>query len=175
MPDLIRCAGDGLNEAVYLIIPADHPEMFSAVTEVIGQPELQKDERFATPPARARNAAALTEILEARGRSRSKHEVMKALASRGVVCGAVLDTEPCQGRFNELRRFLRALGLNPLEWNQAVAKTRQGSPYGLFHRNAHPGLPRSNPSTREGDVRRWLSRPRTSRRRRRLRRLRSSR
>ena len=30
---------------------------------------------------------------------------------------------------NELRRFLRALGLNPMEWNQAVAKTRQGSPY----------------------------------------------
>lgn len=30
---------------------------------------------------------------------------------------------------NELRRFLRALGLQPLEWNQAVARTRQGSPY----------------------------------------------
>src|SRR5436305_10149338 len=90
--DLIRCAGDGLNEAVYLIIPPDNPEMFTAVTEVIGQPELQKDERFATPPARARNAAALTEILEGWARSRSKHEVMKALASRGVVCGAVLDT-----------------------------------------------------------------------------------
>jgi formyl-CoA transferase len=90
--DLIRCAGDGSNEAVYLIIPADNPEMFTAVTEVIGQPELQKDERFATPPARARNAAALTEILEGWARSRGKHEVMKALASRGVVCGAVLDT-----------------------------------------------------------------------------------
>jgi predicted nucleotide-binding protein len=30
---------------------------------------------------------------------------------------------------DELRRFLRALGLRPLEWNQAVAKTRQGAPY----------------------------------------------
>src|SRR6266550_1383089 len=47
--DLIRCAGDGVNEAVYLIIPPDNPEMFIAVTEVIGQVELQKDERFATP------------------------------------------------------------------------------------------------------------------------------
>jgi crotonobetainyl-CoA:carnitine CoA-transferase CaiB-like acyl-CoA transferase len=54
--DLIRCAGDGSNEAVYLIIPPDNPEMFTAVTEVIGRPELQKDERFATPPGRARNA-----------------------------------------------------------------------------------------------------------------------
>ena len=90
--DLIRCAGAGSNDAVYLIIPPDNPEMFTAVTEVIGQPELQKDERFATPRARARNAAALTELLEGWAGSRSKHEVMKALASRGVVCGAVLDT-----------------------------------------------------------------------------------
>lgn len=30
---------------------------------------------------------------------------------------------------NELRRFLRALGLQPLEWNDAVGRTRQGSPY----------------------------------------------
>lgn len=29
----------------------------------------------------------------------------------------------------ELRRFLRALGLQPLEWNQALARTGQGSPY----------------------------------------------
>src|SRR4029450_6779487 len=36
--------------------------------------------------------SALTEILEGWARSRGKHEVMKALASRGVVCGAVLDT-----------------------------------------------------------------------------------
>src|SRR5262249_6580470 len=66
--------------------------MLAAVTEVIGQRELQKDERFATPPARARNAVALTGILEGWALSRSKHDVMKALASRGVVCGAVLDT-----------------------------------------------------------------------------------
>lgn len=29
----------------------------------------------------------------------------------------------------ELRRFLRSLGLQPLEWNQAVSRTRQGAPY----------------------------------------------
>src|SRR6516162_11357327 len=69
--DLIRCRGGDPNDAVYLIIPPDNPEMFVAVTEVIGQPELQKDERFATPRARAKNAAALTEILEGWARSRS--------------------------------------------------------------------------------------------------------
>src|SRR3989442_7618099 len=45
--DLIRCAGDGLNEAVYLIIPPDKPQMLITLTEVISQPELQKDERVA--------------------------------------------------------------------------------------------------------------------------------
>lgn len=30
---------------------------------------------------------------------------------------------------NELRTLLRALGLNPLEWTQAVARTREGAPY----------------------------------------------
>src|SRR5215469_9668697 len=35
--DLIRCAGDGLNAGVYLIIPPDNPEMFAAVTRVIGR------------------------------------------------------------------------------------------------------------------------------------------
>ena len=58
------------NEAVYLIIPPDNPEMFTAVTEVIGQPELRRTSASATPPARARNAAALTEILEGWARSR---------------------------------------------------------------------------------------------------------
>src|SRR5438445_1280840 len=65
--DLIRCAGDGLNEAVYLIIPPDNPEMFTTVTEVIGQPELQKDERVAPasrlPLSPARRMVVLLALL----------------------------------------------------------------------------------------------------------------
>src|SRR5580658_2509434 len=34
--DLVRCAGGGSNEYVYMIIPPDNPEMFEAMTEVIG-------------------------------------------------------------------------------------------------------------------------------------------
>jgi predicted nucleotide-binding protein len=30
---------------------------------------------------------------------------------------------------NELRKLLQALGLNPLEWNHAVGRTREGAPY----------------------------------------------
>jgi formyl-CoA transferase len=90
--DLIRCSGAGSNHYVYMIIPPDNPEMFEAMTEVIGRPDLRTDERFATPPARAHNGAALTEEIEHWTAQREKREVMKALAGRGIVCGAVLDT-----------------------------------------------------------------------------------
>ena len=90
--DLIRCAGNGSNDYVYITIPPDNPEMFEAMTEVMGRPDLRIDERFATPPARARNGTALTAEIERWTGEREKSEVMKAFAGRGIVCGAVLDT-----------------------------------------------------------------------------------
>jgi formyl-CoA transferase len=90
--DLIRCRGDGANDGVYLIIPPDNSEMFAAVAEVIGRPDLMTDERFAKPPARAKNATALTEIIESWTRGHNKHEVMQAFAGEGIPCGAILDT-----------------------------------------------------------------------------------
>ena len=90
--DLIRCAGDGVNDYIYIIVPPDNPEMFQTAMDVIGRPELKEDERFKTAAARARNGAALTKALESWTISRQKHDVMKAFAGRGTVCGAVLDT-----------------------------------------------------------------------------------
>jgi len=90
--DLLRCSGGGSNDYVYITIPPDNPEMFEAVTEVIGRPDLRTDDRFATPPARAKNGAALTAEIEGWTGQREKREVMRAFAGRGVVCGAVLDT-----------------------------------------------------------------------------------
>src|SRR5207248_112199 len=90
--DLLRCGGSGSNDYVYMIIPPDNPEIFEAMTDVIGRPDLRTDDRFATPPARARNGAALTAEIEGWTAGRDKREVMKAFAGRGIVCGAVLDT-----------------------------------------------------------------------------------
>jgi len=90
--DIIRCAGEGVNEYVYLMLPPDNAQPFEAMSEIIGRPELRQDERFNTPPARAKNAAGLTEIIESWTKSRPKQEVMVAFASRGIPCGAVLDT-----------------------------------------------------------------------------------
>jgi formyl-CoA transferase len=90
--DLVRCSGGGPNDQVYLIVPPDNPEMFEALVEVIGRPDVRSDDRFRTPAARARNAEALTGVIEGWTMERGKHEVMKALAGRGIPCGAVLDT-----------------------------------------------------------------------------------
>jgi formyl-CoA transferase len=95
--DLIRCQGDNVNDAVYLIIPPDNQEMFAALAEIIGRPDLLTDERFATPPSRAKNAAALSEIIEAWTAGRDKHAVMQAFAEKGIPCGAVLDTAEVLG------------------------------------------------------------------------------
>ena len=90
--DLVRCAGNGADDYVYITIPPDNPEMYEAMTEVMERPDLRTDERFATPPARAKNGAALTAEIERWTGTREKREVMKAFAGRGIVCGAVLNT-----------------------------------------------------------------------------------
>jgi len=90
--DLVRCAGGGPDDYVYITIPPDNPEMFEAMTDVMGRPDLRTGEHFATPPARAKNGAALTAEIERWTGGREKREVMKAFAGRGIVCGAVLNT-----------------------------------------------------------------------------------
>src|SRR4051794_25120726 len=139
--DLIRCAGGGVNDYIYIIVPPDNPEMFNAAMDVIGRPELKEDERFKTAPARAKNGAALTEVLESWTASRSKHDVMQAFAGRGIVCGAVLDTaevlsdahlrergaivdldHPTRGRFSTI--------ISPLRLSESPVEPRRAPLYG---------------------------------------------
>ena len=135
--DLVRCAGAGVNEYVYMMLPPDNPQSFAAMVEVIGRPDLRDDARFNTPPARAKNSAALTEIIEGWARRHDKRDVMKAFAGRGIVCGAVLDTaevlsdahlrergtivdldHPTRGRFSTIISPLR-LSDSPVEARRA--------------------------------------------------------
>ena len=53
------------------------------MTEVMGQPELADDPRFATADARWENRAALDGIVEAWTRQHTKHEVMRLWAMPG--------------------------------------------------------------------------------------------
>jgi formyl-CoA transferase len=90
--DLVHCAGAGPNEYVYLMLPPDNAEPFEALVDIIGRDDLRADARFDTPPARARHTDELTAVVERWTMKRDKHEVMRAFASRGIPCGAVLDT-----------------------------------------------------------------------------------
>jgi len=95
--DLVRCAGAGPNDYVYLMLPPDNAEPFGALVEAIEREDLRTDPRFSTPPARAGHAEELTGIIESWTMKRDKHEVMRALAGRGIPCGAVLDTAEVLG------------------------------------------------------------------------------
>jgi formyl-CoA transferase len=90
--DLVRCAGAGPNDYVYMMLPPDNAEPFQALVDVIGRADLLSDDRFRTPPARARHVEELTTVIESWTMKRDKHEVMRTLAGRGIPCGAVLDT-----------------------------------------------------------------------------------
>ncbi|HEY8874139.1 MAG TPA: formyl-CoA transferase [Stellaceae bacterium] len=83
------CAPGGPND--YVIILAQ-PQMWRAMTEVMGQPELADDPRFATADARWENRAALDRIVGEWTRRHDKHEVMRLLGDAGVPAGACQDT-----------------------------------------------------------------------------------
>jgi len=83
------CAPGGPND--YVIILAQ-PQMWRAMTEVMGQPELADDPRFATADARWENRAALDAIVGEWTRRHDKHEVMRLLGDAGVPAGACQDT-----------------------------------------------------------------------------------
>ncbi len=87
---LYPCAGDGPND--YVFVMAVTPRMWAALCEVIGQPQLQDDPRFAHQRNRLENAAALREIISGWTRRRDKYAAMRELAEGGVPASAVLDT-----------------------------------------------------------------------------------
>jgi formyl-CoA transferase len=83
------CAPGGPND--YVIILAQ-PQMWRAMTEVMGQPELADDPRFATADARWENRAVLDAIVGEWTRQHTKYEVMTLLGDAGVPAGACQDT-----------------------------------------------------------------------------------
>ncbi len=83
------CAPGGPNDYVFIYA---QPQMWPALVEVMGQPELKEDPRFKTLEARWENRKALDAIIEAWTRRRTKHEVMRLMGDAGVPCGACQDT-----------------------------------------------------------------------------------
>lgn len=72
------------------ILAAGNDRMFERTCEVLGTPELARDERFATNEARVRNRGALIPVLAEAFRRRPAAEWLAALEAVGVPCSPVL-------------------------------------------------------------------------------------
>ena len=83
------CHPGGPNDYVYIFA---QPQMWPAFLDVMGQPELAEDERFATLEARWENRETLDAIIAEWTGRRGKHEIMQAMGAAGVPCGACQDT-----------------------------------------------------------------------------------
>jgi crotonobetainyl-CoA:carnitine CoA-transferase CaiB-like acyl-CoA transferase len=70
----------------YFAMAAGNNSLWKAVCEVIGMPQLLADERFATTTLRARNQAALKEILEREFAKHGAEELIGRFRAAGVPC-----------------------------------------------------------------------------------------
>ena len=88
--NLYRCRPYGPNDYVY--IHCATVEMWKAMVEVLGRPELAEDPRFNDRRGRVAHQEEVDAMVEAWTEKRTKHEAMDILGKVGVPCGAVLDT-----------------------------------------------------------------------------------
>jgi crotonobetainyl-CoA:carnitine CoA-transferase CaiB-like acyl-CoA transferase len=98
--ELLRC-GEG-----ELVLAVGNDRQFAALCEVLGEPGLAGEERFATNPARVENREQLRALLEAALTARPASEWVELLTARRVPAGVVNDVA---GAFELAAR----LGLEP--------------------------------------------------------------
>jgi benzylsuccinate CoA-transferase BbsF subunit len=81
----------GVNRWVAIVAETD--EEFAALAEVIGQPELAADPRFADPASRKKNEAELDRIISGWTRARDRDLVANTLARAGIAAAPSRDAE----------------------------------------------------------------------------------
>jgi crotonobetainyl-CoA:carnitine CoA-transferase CaiB-like acyl-CoA transferase len=75
----------------YIILAVGNDGQFAKFCTVAGRPDLAKDERYATNPARVASRKELVALLEELIRSRDSHDWLSALEEVGVPCGPIND------------------------------------------------------------------------------------
>jgi formyl-CoA transferase len=88
--DIFKCAPGGDNDYIYMLCTT--PEMWNAIWNTVGRPDVIDDPRYSDRKERAKNIEELLAIIGGWTAQRSKHEVMKLMGEAGVPCGAVLDS-----------------------------------------------------------------------------------
>lgn len=91
--EVFRCAPGGHNDYVFIYTSRATNAHWERLCEVIGRADLAKDARLATPPMRGKHAKEITAEIEKWTMQFTKHEAMQKLGSKGVPCGAVMDTK----------------------------------------------------------------------------------
>ena len=85
------CRPQGLNDYVFIMCSTER--MWDSLCSAIEQPELARNPRFATAPARREHNEALAEVIGAWMLDRTKEEAMRILGEAGVPCSAILGME----------------------------------------------------------------------------------
>ena len=90
---IYKCKPFGANDYVHIYISRQPgSKQWQRLCEVIGRPDLLKDERLSTPRSRYEHRVEIDSILTEWTSKRTKREAMDTLSRAGVPAGAVLDT-----------------------------------------------------------------------------------
>jgi crotonobetainyl-CoA:carnitine CoA-transferase CaiB-like acyl-CoA transferase len=108
------------------IIAVGNDRQFVRLAEVVGEPWMGTDERFATNPARVANREELFDLLEKALASRNASEWVEALTTASIPCGLVND-------ISEAFALAGSLGLDPI-----VSAPRAGADEAPVRHAANP-------------------------------------
>lgn len=86
------CKPGGPNDYVYVYVHYNIPTMWDGCLRAMGRDDLIGDPRFADSGTRLEHRDEIEQMFTAWTMSKTKHEVLQALGSEGVPCGATLDT-----------------------------------------------------------------------------------
>jgi formyl-CoA transferase len=86
----VRCRPGGPNDYIYVIV---QPQVWPAICELIGRPELASDPEWATPEARLPKLDRMFELIESWTLNHTKFEAMDLFNRIDVPCGPILSTK----------------------------------------------------------------------------------
>ena len=89
---LFPCHPGGPNDYVFMVGRGLSERVWNELLKVMGREDLIGDARYRTPADRAARRDEINAIFAAYCQTRTKHQVMTAVASLGIPCGAVQDT-----------------------------------------------------------------------------------
>ncbi|WP_427976510.1 CaiB/BaiF CoA transferase family protein [Acidocella sp.] len=119
----------------YLILAIGNDDQFARFVTLAGAPELARDERFATNPARVKHRATLVPLLETLLAARTTKDWTETLEAFGIPGGPInefadIDADPhvrARGIFKELAPGLRGVA-SPMRFSRSKVRDNRPPP-----------------------------------------------